>query len=103
MITLDTFKRGDTFAFISKMTDLAGLPVTGVAANLKAEVRTNAGVKLSDCVITETDTLGSYLFKVSDTTKWPVTTIFTDIQYTGNGVVTSSNTIAIPVEKDITL
>lgn len=103
MITLPKpFKRGDTFSLVAKMTDKDGLPLSGIAAKLKAEVRLAKGDLLSACVVTETVTAGSYQFTVADTTKWEIGIAEMDIQYTDNGVISSSDTIQITVAKDIT-
>lgn len=102
MKTLDKFKKGDTFAFIATLTDQTGALITGVAAKLKAEIRTGTGLLVASCVISETVTAGSYLFVVTDTSLWEVSTLYLDVQYTDSGIVTSSETVTIPVVKGIT-
>ena len=105
MKTLPNFKRGDTFAFIATIRDQIGDPITGVSANLRSQVRDKMGFKYADLSVSETETPGSYLFQVQDTTSWPAdTSIYTDIEYTdGQGTITSSETIEIPVVKDVTI
>jgi hypothetical protein len=103
MQTLSSFKRGDTFSFIAAIASTSGTPLTGAANNLLCQVR-NKGDKLySTLTITEITPPGSYLFLTNDTLDWPCgTDLYLDIQYTANGIVTSSETIIIPVEKDVT-
>lgn len=103
MKSLEPVKRGDTFTFIAIINDrVTQEPLTGITDKLKAEIRTSVGSKISDLIITETETPGTYVFKCADTKTWPITTIYTDIQFTDEGIVTSSETIEIPVEKDVT-
>ena len=103
MQTLRKFKRGDTFSLVAKITDADGKPVTGIAADLRAEIRNGQDVLRAECVIAETTVAGSYSLTVADTTGWLIETLYLDIQRTTGGVVASSETIVIPVEKDITL
>ena len=103
MKTLSTIKQGDTFAFIAAITDnVTGDPLTGVADKLKAEVRTSAGVLMATLAVSETETPGNYLFKTNETGAWPAPNVLTDIQYKDGDSVISSETITIPVEKDVT-
>jgi hypothetical protein len=103
MQTLPSFKRGDTFSFIAAIASVSGTPLTGEASNLLCQVRNKADKLYSDLTITETTPSGSYLFITNDTLDWPCgTDLYLDIQYTKSGIVTSSETIIIPVEKDMT-
>jgi hypothetical protein len=103
MQTLPSIKRGDTFSFIASLKDSAGEPLTGVASKLKSQVRNKADVLYSELIITETEILGNYLFKAPDTSAYPTgTELYLDIEYTNDGTITSSETIAVPVVKDVT-
>lgn len=103
MQTLSPFKRGDTFSFIAAIASTSGTPLTGAASNLLCQIRNKVDKLYSDLTITETSTPGSYLFITNDTLDWTCgTDLYLDIQYTVGGIVTSSETIIIPVEKDVT-
>ena len=100
---LRRFKRGDTFSVLATINDELGKPVTGIAAELKAQIRNRQDELVDECVIAETTTAGTYSLVVADTTEWPVdSTLFMDIQRTSAGVISSTETIAIPVERDVT-
>jgi hypothetical protein len=103
MQRLDPIKRGDSLGFYAVLTDESGLPVPGIAANLKSQVRDNQDVLVADLTITEDATIpGKYLLQCSDTSNWPVGTMLLDIQWSNNGIVTSTDTIQLPVQKDVT-
>ncbi len=103
MQTLSSFKRGDTFSFIAAIASTSGTPLTGAASDLLCQIRNKADKLYCDLTITETQTPGSYLFITSDTLDWPCgVDLYLDIQYTTGGTVSSSETIIIPVEKDVT-
>lgn len=103
MQTLRKFKRGDTFSLVAVITDDTGSPVGGVAAELRAEIRNRQDELQGACVIAETGTTGTYSLTFADTSSWvPDTVLYLDIQRTTGGVVSSTETIAIPVEKDVT-
>ena len=104
MKNITTLKKGDTLAFIATLTDQENKPIIGIADNLKADVKTINDLKIAEFVITENDTIGgNYLFEIMDTTKFPVDILYTDIQYSNNGIVTSSETMTIQVTKDVTV
>lgn len=97
-----SIKRGDTFAYSFELTD-NGTPLTGIAGQLKSQVRTNGGDLLSELAIAETATPGTYVATAASTAEWPVKTVYFDIQRTdSNGVVTSTDTVGIDVIKDVT-
>lgn len=95
METLNKIKRGDTFEYLAEW-DGAQL------SELKSQVRSATGSLISDVLIEETGTTGTFRFSVADTSKWPISTLQTDIQRTVNGNVQSSETMLIPVERDVT-
>lgn len=103
MAILPTTKTGDTFAFIATIKDEAGVPIVGKAHLLKSQVRNYKDELIAELIISETETPGNYLFKALDTADWPLNEeLRTDIQYTDNEIVTSSETIMIPMAKDVT-
>jgi len=97
-------KRGDTFTFIVRRVDDLGNPLTGQASNLRSQIRKNDGVLLGEFIIEETVTLGDYKFNIdaSITKDFPIGNLYFDIEYTLEGVVTSSNTVTFKVEGDVT-
>jgi hypothetical protein len=97
-----TLKRGDTFQYTVPFKDADGDPITGASGKLKSQIRDPAGNLITEVDISETSTAGTYLFKVADTQDWPVDVLETDFEYTDNDVTTSSRTLFISVEKDVT-
>lgn len=97
-------KRGDTFGFSMALTDNANTPITGKAANLKCQIRDRSNTLVDEMAITESDTLGTYLFRAKATTEWTSAMFFYfDIQYTdADGIVTSSPTVTIELGEDVT-
>lgn len=95
-------KRGDTFSF-SAVFAVDGVAVTGLANKLKCQVRTRKDVLVAEMTITESATPGTYIFIVADTADWPLGELYYDIQMTDDaGIITSSETVAVLVEKDVT-
>lgn len=102
MQTLPSFKRGDTFAFTASIKDSSGTPIIGAISKLKCQIRNNLDVLMGETTITE-PTSGNYMFKIANTEFWPTgITLYLDIQYTDNDVITSSETISVQIEKDVT-
>ena len=99
---LNKIKRGDTLVLVASIKGANGEPLVESAANLKAEVRTESGSKVGDFVITELEP-GKYQFKITNTASWAPGNVYTDIQYTVGTDKVSSETLIIPVEKDITI
>ena len=102
MLYLGQFKRGDTFNFNAAIAGVDELPLEGVAANLKCQVRKLSDEFVDDCVITEVTPAGTYNFLVADTTGWIIGDLLMDIQITEGGVITSSETFKIKIVKDVT-
>ena len=103
MIRLKSHKRGDTFAFYANITDDAGNPYTGPASNIHCQVRNYADVLMATLNVSATEDQGKYLFQADSTGEWPAgTNLYMDIEINDNGVISSSDTIAIPVIKDVT-
>lgn len=98
MVTkIGTIKRGDTFNYFVNWE--------GVLLNeLSSQVRTESGHLLSEVVILDTLTPDTFQLTVSDTTKWLVGKVFTDVQRTApDGVIISLPTMEIEVVKDVTI
>lgn len=102
MQTLKSFKRGDTFAFYANLLNSVGEPYGGDAANLSCQVRDSQDALIATLTITATEVVGKYLFQASSTDLWPLGVLYTDIEINEDGIISSSETIAIPIEKDVT-
>ncbi|MBP2028689.1 hypothetical protein J2Z35_002519 [Acetoanaerobium pronyense] len=99
-----SIKQGDTFAFKAEMKNEDETPMTGIAYKLKSQIRDIKNTLYAELQITETDDIGTYIFKADAeiTKSWPVTKLYCDIQYKDADVVSSSETIEIMVERDVT-
>lgn len=97
-------KRGDTLQFIVSRKDENGNPLSGEANVLSSQLRNDLGELVGTFVITETATLGDYLFKIESTlTKaFAVGTYAFDIQCNGVDEVYSSETMYVRVLRDVT-
>ena len=105
MQSLGTIKRGDTFAFTAGLKDAAtGDALTGAAGSLRCQGREYMTDNLiTELVITETETLGIYLFATDSTDEWcPGSKILFDIQYSSDGKVSSTETFSVDIESDVT-
>lgn len=105
MQSLGTFKRGDTFAFAAAITDTSlGTPLTGKASGLRCEGRHYINDALiTELTVSESAVPGTYLFTEEDTSLWEDGwRIYFDIEYTGDGIVSSTETFYVDVEADIT-
>ena len=102
MKMIGQFKQGDTFGCLVVLNDASGDPLTNKAADLKSQVRDFRGTLIEELAIRETDVAGTYLLECSDTELWPVSTLYIDIQYTDEDVITSTETLSISVVKDVT-
>ena len=95
-------KRGDTFGFSMTLTNDSNVAITGQALNLKCQIRDGNDVLVDTMVITESDTLGTYIFRAGSTLEWHGS-LFFDIQYTdADSIVASSDAVGIMVREDVT-
>jgi len=96
-------KQGATFGYKVIFTSGDGTEITGLADKLKCEVRSSANELLGTMTITETSTLGTYLFKCpDDTSSWPPCLV-TDIKYVNShGDSIPFDTITIQVKPEVT-
>ena len=102
MKKLRPIKRGDTFAFYADIKDAEGSPIEISAQNIRCQFRDNSDKLVSELTTSATDTPGKYLFTEESTGSWPVGILQSDIELTIDGVITSSETFSISVEKDVT-
>jgi hypothetical protein len=97
------FKRGDTFAFYVKLKDENDVPIILDVEDIACQIRQKANKKLVDTFTIEaTDVDGQYKFSVEDTSRYPITTLESDIEFTIDGDTKSSDTFQIKVIEDIT-
>ena len=97
-------KRGDTLSFVVKRKNTDGSPMTGDENKLRSQLRDKSDVLQGEFVITETDTLGEYLFVIPPTVtkNWKEGSLFFDIEYRDGDLVSSSTTSEVKVIKDVT-
>lgn len=95
MKNLPSVKRGDTFEYTATWEGAQ-------LSELKSQVRTASGELKSDVLIEETGEPNTFRFSVEDTSEWPIGTLYTDIQRIAGGRIQSSETMLIPVERDVT-
>lgn len=99
---LQPFKRGDTFALYVEMSDVNGDPLVYTANKLKSQVRTRNNKLITELLISTTETPGTYLMQAADTSEWIIGDLFMDIEIDDGGIITSTETITIPVVRDVT-
>ena len=99
-----SIKRGDTFGFSNAITEDDGVTaITGIASELKCQIRKNDEL-IEELTITEsTETPGTYVFLAGDTSEWAITAYEMDIQRTSADTTTSTETILINIKKDVTV
>ena len=100
-----SIKRGDTFGFSNAITEDDGVTaITGIASELKCQIRNRNDELIEELTITEsTETPGTYFFVAGDTSEWAIATYKMDIQRTSADTTTSTETILINIEKDVTV
>jgi len=96
------FKRGDTLAFYASLKDSDGNLLDYDIAKMKCQLRTRNGRLVDELNITETETLGKYLLRSADTSKYPIEKLYSDIEITDNDIKTSSSTFEIEIKRDYT-
>lgn len=97
-----SFKRGDSFSFCIDLTDAENLPLVLNVSDIKCQIRNQTNL-LIDTLIVETTTVdGTYLVSAMDTAYYPVGVAYMDLKIRENGVIASTETIEVTVEKDVT-
>ena len=105
MKILPIFKTGDTFIFTAVIKDtIYKNPMIGISSNLKSQIRRDNGTFVAELIISEVlEIPGNYEFSANDTSNWPIENLYMDIQYTDEeGIITSSESLVVPIEKDVT-
>lgn len=99
---LQPFKRGDTFALYVDMSDVDGQPLVYDISKIKSQVRTRNNQLITELAVSTTETPGTYLIQAASTDDWAIGDLYMDIEINDDGIVTSTETIAIPVVRDVT-
>jgi hypothetical protein len=104
---LPTFKRGDTFR-LACTHKVDGVPTTVAALTIRSQIRTDTDVLVTALIadlLPQDTNPGQFVLRPSPsdvTTGWPTGIHNVDIELTSSGVVRSSETVQLPVAKDIT-
>ena len=103
MNTLSEFKRGDTFRLVCTYK-VDGQPAAILGKTIASQIRRSNGTLVANMAV-EPDEINParfFLTPDTDTADWPLDVLQCDIEITEDGFVRSSETIYIPVVKDIT-
>ena len=97
------YKRGNTLSYTITVVDENDDPLDTPVANIRSEIRTENGALVDSLTIADTTTVGTYLLTAKKSgNDYPLGNLYTDIQFTIDGVISSSDTFMIEVQKDIT-
>lgn len=96
------FKRGDSFSYYIELTDAENLPLILDVSNIKSQIRNQSNILIDTLTIETTATNGKYLISALDTSQYPIGLAYMDLKIRENGVFTSTETIEVTVEKDVT-
>ena len=108
-MNMDTLKlkRGDTFGVQGFLADDDG--VTGVDLgpyNIRSHIRSASGILLEELVVTKLDQSefpGRFSLSCGDTSEWPLSVFYCDIEYDLGGNIMSTDSVAIQVIRDETI
>ena len=103
MNTLSDFKRGDTFILVC-VYKVDGVPTSIDNLTIASQIR-QANNTLVATLAVEPDIVETGKFLLTpdtETDTWPLDVLQCDIEITDDGFVRSSETVYIPVVKDIT-
>jgi hypothetical protein len=102
MNTLSEFKRGDTFVLVCTYK-VDGVPAPISGKTILSQIRNSAGNLIAnlDFEADEENPARFRLIPDTDTKTWPLDVLLCDIEITDD-IVRSTQTIEIPVVKDIT-
>jgi hypothetical protein len=102
VIILLELKRGDTFVFHVTLTDENNDPIILDVNNMLCQVRKFPRRELVDTFTIETTAVdGQYKFTATNTNIYPIGVLYSDIEFTIDGVVKSSDTFKINVVEDV--
>ena len=98
-----SLKRGDTFFFYMDLALADNTPLVVTVDKLKCQIREVNNELVDTMVIETTSTDGRYLFTADaeNTLTYPLNTLYLDVKI-NDGIVTSTPTIPVEVDKDVT-
>lgn len=99
---LDPHKRGDTFILNLQLSNELDQPMVYTLSEMKSQIRKKNNSLVSTATIQLTGEEGVYNISVSDTSHWPIEELYMDVKVTHNNIIFSTETIIIPVIKDVT-
>ena len=99
---LDPHKRGDTFLLNLQLSNELDQPMVYQLSEMKSQIRRKNNSLVSDVNIELTGEAGVYGLSVPDTAHWPIDEIYMDVKVTHENIIFSTETIIIPVIKDVT-
>jgi hypothetical protein len=100
-------KQGDTFEVICTYKDSMGQALNLSTSNItiRSQVRSKTGTLVADLVYAMLDQStypGKYSLSVASTAEWPIGILLWDIEYTQDGIITTSDPIEILVQSKVT-
>lgn len=95
-------KKGDTLFFYAELADATGAPIILTIDNIKSQVRRKNGILIDTLTVELTDIPGRYLLKSIDTTDYPVEQLELGIKINEDGILLSTETVALVVSKEVT-
>ena len=106
MPLMPPLKRGDALLWSCVSVDDNNVPEDLTDITVRAQVRVSSSKKLvAELIVSkanQTTNPGEFEIFYNNTKTWPIGTLLCDIEYTSNGVVSSSDTIEISLIGDIT-
>ena len=100
-----TIKKSDTFLVTCNYTDSSGVGVDLTSIDIKSQIRSMSDDLLCELVVAkanQTTNTGQYTLRQPNLFVLDVGNYLWDIQYTSDGVVTSTDTIEIEVGNEVT-
>ena len=96
---LKAIKRGETLQFQLTYTDDDDQPEDFPASQLLAQVRQDDGTLVGTLSVASAGSPGVFSVSAGDTSTWPVGDLLLDIRRNALGVVSYSDTLALPVQQ----
>lgn len=100
-----SIKKNDTFLVACTYSDSQDVPQNLTSVDIKSQIRTISDTLVCELVVVKADqttNVGQYMLRQPVGFSFEVGSYLWDIQYTTSGVVTSTETIELQVENDIT-
>jgi hypothetical protein len=103
MKSITNFKRGDTL-LLTVTYKIDGVATSVATIDIKSQVRTKTGTLISEMTVTKLGETGKFTLTptIADTSEWPVSFLYCDIQFSESGNIRSTETFGISVTEEIT-